>query len=87
MRSINSLTNDEIGRAMRKLLVGTDSQGGVDLDLLHTQKQDLLRRIDEDGGDTADAEGLIGFLDAFQDICADELGVWEFPTDSDQEED
>jgi hypothetical protein len=82
MRSINDLTNDELGRAMRKLLVGTESQGGVDLDLLQRQKVDILP-INQDPDDDA-LNGIVGFLDAFQDICADDLGIWEFPNQEEE---
>jgi len=84
MRSINELTNEELGRAFRKLLAGDGEREGVNFHLLN---EDLLELLDEHEGDPDDSKGIIGFTDAFLRICVDDLGIWQFSSiDSDKEE-
>ncbi len=65
----------------------------TDFDLLHTQKMELVnvsRLFDRSRNNPTikTVDGLINFLDAFQDVCVDELGLWKFPnTESDDEPD
>ena len=70
---------------------------GLDLDLLHDQKLSLISVAEEEreaireGGEygaihqeRADAlDGLVNFLDAFQDILVDNMGSWKFPEEHD----
>ncbi len=75
--------------------------GPVNLDALHRQKMTLIdvaaeEREAVDGSDreeekqghlerAADLDGLIGFLDAFQDMLVDDLHVWEYPEEAEDE--
>jgi hypothetical protein len=79
MKKINK-TDAEIGAAFREFLSKTD------FSLLHDQKGDLVARVEGElcrHNETDDLDGIINFLDAFQDICADKLGIWEFPKTAD----
>ena len=77
MNKVQDLTDEQIGAAFRKLLGGTESHGAMDLDLLQKQKIDMLPfRVENE--DEA-LKGVVHFLDAFQDICVDDLHIWKFP--------
>ncbi len=74
-----------------KFLKGTlkKGQGPVDLDKLHQQKLTLIDiaaeewdAITEDPAHKERAkalDGLVEFLDAFQDMLADNLQIWQYP--------
>lgn len=82
MKTIQSLSNEELGRALRKLLAGTEARRGVDLDLLYKQKYELIARVEGEnasGNNVDDLNGIINFLDALQDMCVDDLNIWSFP--------
>lgn len=67
------------------------SLGGVDWDLLHSQKQallDLVAFLKDDHHDDDPClrswgeviEGILVFLDHLQDDAADSAGIWKFPS-------
>jgi len=69
-------TDEQIGAAIREFL------SKMDYDLLNNQKGELIARVEGElcrHNETDDLDGVINFLDAFQDICVNDLGIWEFP--------
>ena len=57
---------------------------GIDWDLLHNQKQELLKIVWEKDNDKI--EGLVNLLDELQDV-ASKLRMWEFPSERHKEND
>ena len=62
---------------------------GIDWDLLHEQKYELLAVIEKEekiSGKVGKLEGLVNLIDELQDV-ADEYGVWKFPKNEEEKED
>lgn len=90
----------DAGRTFAHLLDGKlkPGQGPVDLNRLHEQKMTLItvaseeREAAREGGEdgkahaarAADLDGLIGFLDAFQDMLVDNMKIWQYPPMEDE---
>ena len=52
---------------------------GIDWDLLHKQKYQLIELISNNPGEL---EGLVNLIDSLQDV-ADHLRMWKFPEEYD----
>jgi hypothetical protein len=80
--NLECITDAELGRVFRAFLNGSlvKGQGPVDFDLLHRQKMCIneyspaLPPQEQEYFD-----GLVNFLDSFQDMFVDNLRIWEFP--------
>ena len=60
---------------------------GIDWDLLHEQKKEILQVLNDQErvfGKAGQLEGLVNLLDSFQDVAA-KLKIWEFPGEYDGE--
>ncbi len=57
----------------------------IDWDLLHMQKATLIRAYEKERRleQGAHLDGLINLIEDMQDIAADDLQIWQFPSDED----
>jgi len=56
---------------------------GIDWDMLHDQKMELLHTVEDQErvlGKTGQLQGLVNLLDELQDVAA-KLRIWTFPTE------
>ena len=83
--NLDNITDKELGRVFRAFLNGSlvKGQGPVDLDLLQRQKLELSESSQALHPDVSWKQeyfdGLVNFLDSFQDMLVDNLKIWEFP--------
>lgn len=99
--NLHNMGKVDAGFKFYQFLAGSLKKGNgpVDLDRLNQQKVTLMilakeerEAIDEEPSlaqsrreRAEDIEGLISFLDAFQDMLADDLKVWQYPEPEEQE--
>lgn len=99
--TIANISKVDAGYIFAKFLKGelVDGEGPVDLNLLHQQKMTLIdvvaeerEAINEEPSLRASRkariksmEGLLCFLDAFQDMLVDDMKVWEYPKEDEDE--